>query len=349
MENVFAETQSKFRRAANYIYKNTNWTEEERIRAIKSYIELSMFFPGQDKIDDIERIPDAMVKNWNGTLDHDVEQRNPEVEPLPKALKNCDVYRFTVTNDEWGTQENFVALDTKNNSWARQGKYGDIPNETNGTIKSYVLQGNLNYTLGFGKMFADVKQDWAKKFPGLDDYRHLPMNDELMKMFWGLAHKQNNTRELEQSWSLKMKDANNPMALVSPEEFEKYTRPFSQELTGFRLVKSGAPQQVKDVFDKFGSNSFRVNEYGDRPGDNTVIELPNNLKGLHYMDFGLGSYGTTEARAFFNFVDQKLAQERQRYLTRTKGAKKLERPAMPSRDRSSQQRRPRQMRTRHER
>ena len=98
-----------------------------------------------------------------------------------------------------------------------------------------------------------------------------------------------------------------------------------------------------------GRSSFSTDEYGDGPNYNTEIELPNKLKALHYWDFVLFRSGTREARFFFDFVDQKLAQERQRYLTRTKGAKKLERPAMPSRDRSSQQRRPRQMRTRHER
>lgn len=126
-DNLFSE----FRKVANYIYRNGDWTESDRSDAIKSYLQNS---GRMAKVDSVKR---ALPNSFPGSHGDVFEVIGEEYEGKPTTR--------------------YFDLDTDNKSWSRQGTRWRI----RGSDTIY-WTGNMNYTIGYGKLLDNVLKNFYK-------------------------------------------------------------------------------------------------------------------------------------------------------------------------------------------
>ncbi|MEY8736811.1 hypothetical protein AB9M75_06140 [Lactobacillus sp. AN1001] len=137
-----------FRKTAVYIYKNGDWTPEEQKEAVKSWLE-SVGWGKVKEIKEGEKPLDTQgnyyIPGERGNLIYKVEYEDPKKQ---------------------GNKEHYVVLDEDNKNWSRQGQRriyrDDRPLDW--------IEGNLNYTVGYGKLTADLIKQYSQNSEGTEEF-----------------------------------------------------------------------------------------------------------------------------------------------------------------------------------
>ena len=151
-----------FRKLADNIYKNGEWTKEEEIRAVDTLIRNRRGYPlGMEDI----VIHHSNWKSWRATM---------RIEPMSSAEEQIlgtraeGKFGYTVlveqveeTSQKRDTRKTFVLLDPENKMGTKHGKfYYYDENETNERIH-YSL-GNMNRAIGYDKLQRDILKEFDK-------------------------------------------------------------------------------------------------------------------------------------------------------------------------------------------
>ncbi|MBB1063200.1 hypothetical protein [Limosilactobacillus fastidiosus] len=123
-----------FRKVANYIYKNGDWSENDITESIKNYLELS-------------HLENEVLTVKRTTLGESM---------IGSSAKGKDIFELQVKDEQGKTRTKYMALDMDNKSWNTQGDQWKHKN--NDSVNWYT--GNLNYTVGYAKLLKDMYQNW---------------------------------------------------------------------------------------------------------------------------------------------------------------------------------------------
>lgn len=125
-----------FRKVAAYIYRNSDWQEQDYAKAIKDYLELSGM---EGQVTGVKRtaVGGDAIGGLNGTK---------------------DIFEFNSQDEKGNKQHQFFAIDNDNKSWTQQGQRWR--HRENDGIFWYT--GNANYTIGYSKLLSDIYNDWLR-------------------------------------------------------------------------------------------------------------------------------------------------------------------------------------------
>lgn len=225
------DLKTMFRKIANYIYKNGDWSEQDYTNAYKTYLE-TLF--------GLEKVPINIVD-----FAKDDKQDYFAGHHLPE-LATMDVYAFIKRYvDDNGTSKTFgfnredamaLLIDPKNKSWANQGKSYRFRNDL---AKEWVYS-NQNYALGYGKLIDDLSKEWQEH--GQAKYPDISLG--AIKEYLSSRVKNVHVRE----------HPNSELAKITTPEFLKYTEPIEAEdnrerpfESQRRKIKGDAPDKFKQV------------------------------------------------------------------------------------------------------
>lgn len=127
---------STFRKVAAYIYRNGDWSENDQSQAIKDYLELSGM---EHKVLSVKRTSTGASK-------------------IGSAASGKDVFEVQTQSSDNKLQTQYFVLDEDNKSWNRQGNRYTHRNRDG----VFWYEGNLNYTIGYGKLLRDVYNQWLR-------------------------------------------------------------------------------------------------------------------------------------------------------------------------------------------
>ena len=127
---------STFRKVAAYIYRNGDWSENDQTQAIKDYLELSGM---EHKVLSVKRTSIGASK-------------------IGSAASGKDVFEVQTQSSNNKLQTQYFVLDEDNKSWNHQGNRYTHRNRDG----VFWYEGNLNYTIGYGKLLRDVYNQWLR-------------------------------------------------------------------------------------------------------------------------------------------------------------------------------------------
>lgn len=127
---------STFRKVAAYIYRNGDWSESDHTQAIKDYLELSGM---EHKVLSVKRTSIGASK-------------------IGSAASGKDVFEVQTQSSNNKLQTQYFVLDEDNKSWNHQGNRYTHRNRDG----VFWYEGNLNYTIGYGKLLRDVYNQWLR-------------------------------------------------------------------------------------------------------------------------------------------------------------------------------------------
>lgn len=137
-DNLF----SQFKKTAAYIYKNSEWNEQNKLETIKQYLEnrdSNTEVYSLKKLDNPNKLSDSQFRNY-------------------VTSNSYDVYEYTSKIKD--AKSHYLLLDPNNKNWKHQGeslcfRFG--PSNTNW------IEGNESHTLGYGKLCNDIIKEYQQK------------------------------------------------------------------------------------------------------------------------------------------------------------------------------------------
>lgn len=130
----------KFRKLADYIYKNRDWQQEDEIAAVQVLIESIYGNNSESKYYAIQQLEDSMIQQQVGkTL----------IFPLDHA------YSFQVKFKE-DYHQRYLFLDATNKSGNKHGEMYYLI----GNLDVRFIIGNLNRALGYSKLYQDIMKEF---------------------------------------------------------------------------------------------------------------------------------------------------------------------------------------------
>lgn len=254
-----------FRKTAKYIYNNGEWSQEDVANAVKDYLNLS-------KMANVESVTP------------DTDQSGEKAIGSSVAGKN--VYQLQIKNDQGKLVTEYMVLDPNNKDWAHQGDRW----RQRSSNKIHWYTGNLNYTVGYGKLLHDLVKNYQQYYKTHPELSPNEFQDFLYRF-------------VRHDYAGKKNDLffqSSVIGQLSPHEFQKATidaDPMADELAGkhIRMLSDSYIKAHPKLVEKFGQDNI------DSLAKRFISQSSYQRKRVNYLVL---NYVKTYLQTTFNIVQQ---------------------------------------------